>query len=218
MATVQAIRERIEAAAREAGRDPGEITLIAVSKTQPQERVDSVLSQGQRVFGENRVQEAEGRWEPRLGQVAGLELHLIGPLQTNKARAAVELFDFIHTVDRARLVRVLARLAQERGESPGLFVQVNTGDEAQKAGCAVDEVEALVAMIREEALPLHGLMCIPPLADDPVPHFRLLRELAGRVGLEGLSMGMSADFETAVREGATHVRVGSALFGARDYG
>lgn len=218
MATVAAIRARIEAAARAAGRDPGAVTLIAVSKTQPEARVAAVLEQGQRVFGENRVQEAAGRWTPLREQVPGLELHLIGPLQTNKARAAVELFDCIHTVDRARLVQVLARLAQERGESPDLFVQVNTGDEAQKAGCAPGEVDALVEMMRGEGLPLRGLMCIPPVEDDPAVHFRLLRGLAERVGLTGLSMGMSADFETAVREGATHVRVGSALFGERDYG
>ncbi|MBW7922242.1 MAG: YggS family pyridoxal phosphate-dependent enzyme [Rubellimicrobium sp.] len=212
MATLQAIRDRIDAAARGAGRDPGAVTLIAVSKTQPDDRVAAVLAQGQRVFGENRVQEAQSRWEARRD---GLELHLIGPLQTNKARAAVALFDVIHTVDRARLVAVLARLAQERGHSPALFVQVNTGDESQKAGCAVAEVDALVAQVRGEGLPLLGLMCIPPVDADPAPHFRALRAMAERNGLAGLSMGMSADFETAVTEGATHVRVGSALFGAR---
>lgn len=210
--SVQAIRDRIARAAQAAGRDAGDITLIAVSKTQPEDRVSAVLAQGQRVFGENRVQEAAARWSARR---EGLELHLIGPLQTNKARAAVGLFDVIHTVDRARLVTTLARLARERGTSPALFVQVNTGDEAQKAGCAPDDVDSLVAMVRAEGLPLRGLMCIPPVDDDPAPHFNRLREMAERNGLAGLSMGMSADFETAIAEGATHVRVGSAIFGER---
>ncbi len=211
--SVQAIRDRIDRAAQAAGRDAGDITLIAVSKTQPEDRVSAVLAQGQRVFGENRVQEAAARWSARR---EGLELHLIGPLQTNKARAAVGLFDVIHTVDRARLVTTLARLARERGTSPALFVQVNTGDEAQKAGCAPDDVDSLVAMVRAEGLPLRGLMCIPPVDDDPAPHFNRLREMAERNGLAGLSMGMSADFELAVACGATHLRVGSALFGARE--
>lgn len=218
MGNLAEIRDRIERAAQAAGRRAEDITLIAVSKTQPPERVDAVLRAGQRIFGENRVQEAESRWPPLKGDHRGLALHLIGPLQTNKARAAVELFDIIHTVDRPRLVNTLARLAQERGTSPGLFVQVNTGDEAQKAGCAVEEVDSLVESVRAAGLPLLGLMCIPPLDEDPAPHFRLLRELAARNGLKGLSMGMSADFETAVACGATHVRIGSAIFGARDHG
>jgi len=215
MGEVQTIRGRIESAARRAGRDPAAVTLIAVSKTQPAARVAAVLEQGQRVFGENRVQEAEARWTPLREGVPGLDLHLIGPLQTNKARAAATLFGTIHSVDRPRLVTALARLAQERGESPALFVQVNTGEEEQKAGCAPADVDSLVRQVRAEGLPLLGLMCIPPAGADPVPHFRMLRGMADSNGLAGLSMGMSADFEAAVAEGATHVRVGSALFGER---
>ena len=215
MSKVHEIRQRIDMAARAVGREPDEITLIAVSKTQTPDRVAAVLAQGQRIFGENRLQEAESRWPPLLGAHEGLELHLIGPLQTNKARAAMALFDAIHTVDRPRLVTTLSRLAQERGDCPDLFVQVNTGEEAQKAGCAPADVDALVAQVRGEGLPLRGLMCIPPLDDDPIPHFRRLREMAERSGLTGLSMGMSADFELAIVEGATHIRVGSALFGER---
>jgi len=215
MGNLAQIRARIEQAAQTAGRKADEITLIAVSKTQPADRVAAALEAGQRIFGENRVQEAETRWPPLRAAHDGIELHLIGPLQTNKARAAMELFDYIHTVDRPRLVNTLARLAQERGECPGLFIQVNTGDEAQKAGCAVADVDSLVKAVQARGLPLLGLMCIPPVDEDPVPHFRLLRELADRNGLTGLSMGMSADFETAIAEGATHVRVGSAIFGER---
>ena len=213
-----AIRSRLSAAEARAGRKPGSVTLIAVSKVQPEDRVRAVLSAGQRIFGENRVQEAEGRWTPLRAEVPGVELHLIGPLQTNKARAAVALFDAIHTLDRPRLAETLARLAQERGASPSVFVQVNTGREPQKAGCLPEEADALVALARGLDLPVAGLMCIPPESKDPVPHFRSLREMAERNGLPGLSMGMSGDFESAVAEGATHVRVGSAIFGARAAG
>ena len=213
-----AIRLRLSAAEARAGRAPGSVTLIAVSKVQPEDRVRAVLSAGQRIFGENRVQEAEGRWTPLRAEVPGVELHLIGPLQTNKARAAVALFDAIHTLDRPRLAESLARLAQERGASPQVFVQVNTGREPQKAGCLPEEADALVAQARSLDLPVAGLMCIPPEGEDPVPHFRSLREMAERNGLPGLSMGMSGDFESAVAEGATHVRVGSAIFGARAAG
>ena len=213
-----AIRSRLSAAEARAGRAPGSVTLIAVSKVQPEDRVRAVLSAGQRIFGENRVQEAEGRWTPLRAEVPGVELHLIGPLQTNKARAAVALFDAIHTLDRPRLAESLARLAQERGASPQVFVQVNTGREPQKAGCLPEEADALVAQARSLDLPVAGLMCIPPEGEDPVPHFRSLREMAERNGLPGLSMGMSGDFESAVAEGATHVRVGSAIFGARAAG
>ena len=213
-----AIRSRLSAAEAGAGRAPGSVTLIAVSKVQPEDRVRAVLSAGQRIFGENRVQEAEGRWTPLRAEVPGVELHLIGPLQTNKARAAVALFDAIHTLDRPRLAETLARLAQERGASPQVFVQVNTGREPQKAGCLPEEADALVALARTLNLPVAGLMCIPPEGEDPVPHFRGLREMAERNGLLGLSMGMSGDFESAVAEGATHVRVGSAIFGARAAG
>ncbi|MCC7319471.1 MAG: YggS family pyridoxal phosphate-dependent enzyme [Rubellimicrobium sp.] len=215
MSGLSTIRERVAAAAGAAGRAADSVTLIAVSKTQPADRIAAVLDEGQRVFGENRVQEAEGRWPPLRAARGPIELHLIGPLQTNKARAAVTLFDAIHTVDRPRLVESLARLAQERGTSPDLFVQVNTGNEPQKAGCDPDGVDALVARMRAADLPVRGLMCIPPAEGDPVPHFRALAAMAARNGLAGLSMGMSADFEAAIAEGATHVRVGSAIFGAR---
>ena len=216
--SLAAITQRLRAAESRAGRPAGSVTLIAVSKVQPEDRVRAVLAQGQRVFGENRVQEAEGRWTPLRAEVPNVALHLIGPLQTNKARAAVALFDAIHSVDRARLATTLARLADERGASPELFVQVNTGAEPQKAGCAVAETDSLVAEVRGLGLPLVGLMCIPPEDADPVPHFRLLADLAARNGLAGLSMGMSGDFEAAVACGATHVRVGSAIFGARGAG
>jgi len=213
--TLATITERLRAAERNAGRAPGSVTLIAVSKVQPPERVEAVLDQGQRVFGENRVQEAQGRWPGFQARFAGISLHLIGPLQTNKARAAVEMFDAIHTVDRPKLAVTLARLADERGQSPDLFVQVNTGAEPQKAGVLPDGVDALVDEVRGLGLPLVGLMCIPPVDADPEPHFRLLAGMAARNGLSGLSMGMSDDFETAVACGATHVRVGSAIFGWR---
>lgn len=216
--SLDAITRRLRAAEAAAGRPAGSVTLIAVSKVQPAERVEAVLEAGHRVFGENRVQEAEGRWPPFQARYPGISLHLIGPLQTNKARAAVALFDAIHSVDRSRLATTLARLADERGTSPDLFIQVNTGAEPQKAGCAVAETDALVAEVRALSLPLRGLMCIPPEDQDPVPHFRLLADLAVRNGLAGLSMGMSGDFEAAVACGATHVRVGSAIFGARATG
>lgn len=212
---LEAIRDRLRAAEGRAGRPPGAVTLVAVSKTQAEERVRAVLAAGQRVFGENRVQEAQGRWLPLREEVPDLELHLVGPLQTNKARAAVDLFRAIHSLDRPRLAETLARLAQERGAAPELFVQVNTGREPQKAGCDPSEADALVARARALDLPVLGLMGIPPEGRDPVPHFRMLREMAARNGLGGLSMGMSGDFEAAVAEGATHVRVGSAIFGAR---
>ncbi|MCC0075581.1 MAG: YggS family pyridoxal phosphate-dependent enzyme [Rhodobacter sp.] len=213
--TLATITDRLRAAERNAGRAPGSVTLIAVSKVQPPERVEAVLDQGQRVFGENRVQEAQGRWPAFQARFAGISLHLIGPLQTNKARAAVEMFDAIHTVDRLKLATTLARLADERGQSPDLFVQVNTGAEPQKAGVLPDGVDALVTEVRGLGLPLVGLMCIPPAEAAPAPHFRMLAEMAARNGLTGLSMGMSDDFETAVACGATHIRVGSAIFGSR---
>lgn len=213
--TLDAITERVRQAECRAGREPGSVTLIAVSKVQPEVRVRAVLEQGQRVFGENRVQEAQGRWPALQAEFDGISLHLIGPLQTNKARAAVEMFDAIHSVDRVKLADTLARLADELGRCPDLFVQVNTGAEPQKAGILPSETDALVARVRELGLPLKGLMCIPPFDADPTPHFRMLAEMAKRNGLNGLSMGMSDDFETAIELGATHVRVGSAIFGAR---
>ena len=213
--SLSSILERLAGAEARAGRAPGSVTLIAVSKVQPPERVESVLDQGQRVFGENRVQEAQGRWPPFQARYPGISLHLIGPLQTNKARVAVGMFDAIHSVDRLKLAETLARLADETGRCPDLFVQVNTGAEPQKAGVLPEGVEVLVAQVRGLGLPLVGLMCIPPDGQDPAPHFTMLADMAARNGLAGLSMGMSGDFETAVALGATHVRVGSAIFGER---
>ena len=212
------IRRRINAAEAAAGRPAGAVTLIAVSKVQPSERVEAVLSAGQRVFGENYVQEAAGKWPAWRERFPGVELHMIGPLQTNKLKLALDLFDAIHTLDRASLAEKLARQVQARGACPRLFVQVNTGAEPQKAGILPDQADAFVAACRALDLTLEGVMCIPPEDGDPLPHFRALRAIADRNGLPGLSMGMSADFEAAIAEGATHVRVGSAIFGARDYG
>ena len=211
------IRRRIAAAEQQAGRAPGSVTLIAVSMVQPDDRVVAVLEAGQRVFGENYVQEAQGKWPGWRDRWPGVQLHMIGPLQSNKAKQAVGLFDAIHTLDRMSLARKLAQAVEAQGHAPELFVQVNTGDEPQKAGILVDELPGFLAQVREMGLNPQGLMCIPPESEDPRPHFRLLRELAEGAGLAGLSMGMSADFEAAIAEGATHVRVGSAIFGARDY-
>ncbi|MRX49722.1 YggS family pyridoxal phosphate-dependent enzyme [Paracoccus sp. S-4012] len=209
------ITARITAACRAAGRAPDAVTLIAVSKLQPPERVTAVLAEGQRVFGENYVQEAQRKWPGWRGEWPGVELHLVGPLQGNKAKAAVQLFDAIHSLDRVALAERLARVVQAEGRAPQLFVQVNTGAEPQKAGVLPDEAEAFVARCRTLDLAPAGLMCIPPEGDDPVPHFRLLGRLARDCGLDMLSVGMSADFEAAIAEGATHVRVGSAIFGDR---
>ncbi len=207
------IQSRIAAAEARAGRAPGSVTLVAVSKTQPWEHIAPVLDAGQKVFGENRVQEAMERWGSRR---EGLELRLIGPLQTNKAREAVAFFDVIETVDREKLARVLAEEIQRAGKAPRLYVQVNTGEEAQKAGIAPGEADAFIAACRGTyGLAVEGLMCIPPVDQDPAPHFARLRAIAERNGVEKLSMGMSDDFEIAIAEGATSVRVGSALFGAR---
>jgi len=210
------IRDRIAAAEVRAGRPAGSVTLVAVSKTQPSEHIAPVLEAGQKVFGENRVQEAMERWGERR---AGLELRLIGPLQTNKAREAVGFFDVIETLDREKLARVLADEIQRAGQAPRLYIQVNVGEETQKAGIAPAEADAFIAACRGTyGLGIEGLMCIPPFDQDPAPHFALLREIAARNGVEKLSMGMSDDFETAVAEGATSVRVGSAIFGSRTYG
>ncbi|WP_194097789.1 YggS family pyridoxal phosphate-dependent enzyme [Marivivens aquimaris] len=211
------IKSRITAAEKESGRAAGSVTLIAVSKVQPNERVEAVLNQGQRVFGENKVQEAQGKWPDFRSKFDGVELHLIGPLQSNKVRAAMGIADAIHSVDRPKLAETIARIAQEEGHCPKLFIQVNTGEEPQKAGVLPAEVDGFVAHCRELSLPVVGLMCIPPADEDPAPHFAMLREFAERNGLEGLSMGMSGDFEKAIAFGATHVRVGSAIFGERDY-
>lgn len=211
------IQSRIETAATAAGRKPEDVTLIAVSKVQRPERIAAVLEAGQRVFGENRVQEAAGRWPDFQARFSGIKLHLIGPLQTNKARQAVEMFDVIHTLDRPKLAETLARLADERGSCPDLFVQINTGAEAQKAGVLPEDADGFIAQVRALGLPLVGVMCIPPVEDAPSLHFALLAKIAARNGLTGLSMGMSADFESAIALGATHVRVGSAIFGERAY-
>ena len=213
--SIQEIKTRINKAATDSGRATDEISLIAVSKVQPNERVQAVLETGHKTFGENRVQEALGKW-PNFQQNFGeMDLHLIGPLQTNKARQAVELFGAIHSVDRPKLATTLARLAQERGASPDIFIQVNTGEEPQKAGILPSETDAFVAECRELDLPVKGLMCIPPVEEEASLHFALLAKMAQRNGLAGLSMGMSDDFEKAIQFGATHLRVGSAIFGAR---
>ena len=211
------VRARIDAACRSAGRDPADVVLTAVSKTQPPEAIDAILATGQRVFGENRVQEAQGRWADRIAGLSALELRLIGPLQTNKAEEAVALFDVIETLDREKLARALADAAQKRGRSPRVLVQVNTGAEPQKAGVSPDATDALVASARDVyGLTVEGLMCIPPADQDAEPHFEMLRALAERNGLSVLSMGMSGDYEAAIGCGATHVRVGTALFGERN--
>ncbi|MEM9146241.1 MAG: YggS family pyridoxal phosphate-dependent enzyme [Pseudomonadota bacterium] len=211
------IQSRIAAAAEEAGRAAGDVSLVAVSKVQPNDRVEAVLEAGHRVFGENRVQEAASKWPAFRERYANIELHLLGPLQTNKARQAVELFDVIESVDRPKLARRLAELFAETGRRLPCFLQVNTGEEAQKAGILPADIDTFVAECRGLDLPIAGLMCIPPIDEEPALHFALLSSIAERNGLTGLSMGMSGDFETAVRLGATVVRVGSAIFGARDY-
>jgi len=212
------IQSRIRKAEANAGRTSGDVTLIAVSKMQPNQRVEEVLTQGHRIFGENRVQEAAGKWPGFREQFDDIELHLIGPLQTNKARQAFELFQSIHSVDRPKLATTIARLAQEMGHCPDLFLQVNTGEEPQKAGVLPGDSDAFINDCKALDLPVKGLMCIPPADEEPSLHFALLAKIAKRNGLLGLSMGMSGDFESAIALGATHVRVGSAIFGARDYG
>ncbi|WP_300535270.1 YggS family pyridoxal phosphate-dependent enzyme [uncultured Mameliella sp.] len=209
------IQDRIAKACTEAGREAEEVQLIAVSKVQPLERVEAVLTEGHRLFGENRVQEAAGKWPDFKARFDNVSVHLIGPLQTNKARQAFELFDAIHSVDRPKLARTIARIAQEEGHCPELFIQVNTGEEEQKAGVLPGDADGFIAECREMDLPVRGLMCIPPVEETPSLHFSLLRKIAERNGLGGLSMGMSSDFEQAIALGATHVRVGSAIFGDR---
>ena len=209
------IVRRVRTATAAAGRAAGAVELIAVSKVQPPERVIPVLEAGHRSFGENYVQEAVAKWPELRSRFAGLRLHMIGPLQSNKAGAALDLFDAIHTLDRPSLARRLARLAQERGRCPELFVQVNTGSEPQKAGVLPQDADRFIADCRAMDLLPVGLMCIPPEDEDPAPHFARLARIAAHNGLSGLSMGMSGDFEPAIAAGATHVRVGSAIFGAR---
>ena len=215
---LEEVHKAIAAAAREAGRDPQAITLIAVSKTHDAETIRPVLEAGQRHFGENRVQEARAKWPPLREQFPGTTLHLIGPLQTNKVRQAVELFDVIHSVDREKLARHLAKEMEKQGRRLPVFIQVNTGEEPQKAGIPPAEADAFVHLCREElGLDVAGLMCIPPVSEPPAPHFALLEKIARRNGLTRLSMGMSGDFEEAIALGATHVRVGTAIFGARHH-
>jgi pyridoxal phosphate enzyme (YggS family) len=212
-----AVRERIAQACVEVGRDPASVILTAVSKTQGPEALEAGLATGQRVFGENRVQEAQSHWAERRAALPDLELRLIGPLQTNKAVEAVELFDVIETLDREKLAAALAAAVAKTGRRPRILVQVNTGAEPQKAGVLPEGADALIAVARDvHGLTVEGLMCIPPADEAPEPHFKLLAEIAARNGLSVLSMGMSGDYETAVRDGATHVRVGSALFGERN--
>jgi pyridoxal phosphate enzyme (YggS family) len=211
-----AIQAAIARAARDVGRSPADITLVAVSKTFPPEAIEPVLAAGQRVSGENYVQDAKAKWPALRERHDGVELHLIGPLQSNKAKDAVALFDAIHTLDRPSLAQALAKEIARQGRAPRLLVQVNTGEEPQKGGVPPGEVDAFLAACRETyGLTVSGLMCIPPAADPPSPHFALLNAIAARNGLALLSMGMSADFEAAIQLGATHVRVGTAIFGAR---
>ena len=210
------MRARVAVACVEADRDPASVVLTAVSKTQPAEALDAALATGQRVFGENRVQEAQNHWAERRAALPDLELRLIGPLQTNKAVEAVELFDVIETLDRDKLAAALSAAMTKTGRRPRVLVQVNTGAEPQKAGVLPQDADALIAAARDvHGLNIEGLMCIPPAEEAPEPHFRLLTEIAVRNGLSVLSMGMSGDYETAISSGATHVRVGSALFGER---
>jgi pyridoxal phosphate enzyme (YggS family) len=213
-----AVKQEIARACREASRDPATVTLVAVSKTFTAEAIESIIAAGQNVFGENRVQEAKAKWPELLKRTPGLELHMIGPLQSNKAKEAVALFQAIHSVDRPSLCEALAKEISSQGRRPRLFVEINTGAEAQKAGVLPQDADAFVARCRDHyGLTIDGLMCIPPADEAPAPHFALTAKIAARNGLKLLSMGMSADYAVAIAMGATHVRVGSAIFGARDY-
>ncbi len=209
------IKKQIKKAEVDSSVSIGSVKLIAVSKVQPNEKVEAVLEQGHRVFGENRVQEAQSKWPILKEKYNGVELHIIGPLQTNKTRVAMEIADSIHTLDRLKLAKNLARIAQEIGKCPELFVQVNTGEEPQKSGIFPNETQTFVKECRKLDLPIVGLMCIPPIDEEASLHFALLKNIAEDCGLVGLSMGMSSDFEKAISFGATHIRVGSAIFGER---
>ena len=213
--SLKEIKNQVLQAEIEFSRVVGSVNLIAVSKVQPNERIEAVLEQGHRIFGENRIQEAQSKWPDFKEQFEGIELHIIGPLQTNKTRAAMELADCIHTLDRTKLATTMARIAQELGKCPELFVQVNTGDEPQKSGVSPKETQAFVKECLDMDLPVRGLMCIPPVNEEASLHFVLLKNIAEDCGLSDLSMGMSSDFEKAISFGATHVRVGSAIFGDR---
>ncbi|EIZ79262.1 hypothetical protein WSK_2107 [Novosphingobium sp. Rr 2-17] len=212
---LEAVRDRIAQAARIAGRDPAAVQLIAISKTHPADAITPLIDQGQRVFGENRVQEAQSKWPALLEATPGLSLHLVGQLQSNKADDAVALFDCIHSLDRPSLVTALGKAMDKAGRQVPCFLQVNIGAEEQKGGCAITEVPTLLALARDAQVPVAGLMCVPPAGIEAAPFFALLAKIAADQGLAQLSMGMSDDFETAVMLGATHVRVGSALFGTR---
>ncbi len=213
---IDAVRRAIDAACRHAGRPPQSVILLAVSKTYGAAAIEPVIAAGQRVFGENRVQEAEAKWPALRGRYPDLSLHLIGALQSNKAKEALALFDAIHSVDRPSLCAALAKEIQKTGRAPLMFVQVNTGAEPQKGGVLPEQADEFIAACRATYdLPISGLMCIPPVEEAPAPHFALTAKIAGRNGLQLLSMGMSADFDIAIRFGATHVRVGTAIFGSR---
>jgi PLP dependent protein len=210
------VREKIEQACREARRDPATVTLVAVTKTFDAGAMEPVIAEGQRTFGENRVHEAKTKWPPLRARHPGIELHLVGPLQSNKTKDAVALFDAVHSLDRPRLAEALAREIARQGRTPTLFVELNTGAEPQKSGVLPEETDAFVAACRERhGLTISGLMCIPPFDEPPAPHFALTAKIARRNGLSLLSMGMSADFPLAIQFGATHVRIGTAIFGAR---
>lgn len=211
------VEARIAQQLERSGRPAGDVDLIAVSKVQPLDRVQAILDSGHRIYGENKVQEAASKWPAFREQYSGITLHLIGPLQTNKARQAMELAQAIHSVDRPKLANTIARLAQEIGQCPDLFIQVNTGEEDQKAGILPMDADGFVAECQSMDLPIKGLMCIPPIDEEAALHFALLAKIAARNGLTGLSMGMSGDYEKAIALGATHVRVGSAIFGDRTY-
>ncbi|MFS4439473.1 YggS family pyridoxal phosphate-dependent enzyme [Paracoccaceae bacterium GXU_MW_L88] len=215
--SLEDITTRLRNAAENAGRNPDDITLIAVSKRQEEARIREVLEAGHRVFGENQVQEAQGRWPDYREEFEGVKLHLIGPLQSNKVNTAFDLVDAFHALDREKIARKFADKAQEAGRSPDLFIQVNTGEEPQKAGVLPSEADDFIATCRGMDLPVKGLMVIPPVDETPSLHFALLAKIAKRNGLDGLSMGMSDDFEEAIALGATHIRVGSAIFGKRAY-
>ena len=213
---LETVRAAVAGAAEKARREPASVSLIAVSKTFDASEIRPVLDAGQRVFGENRVQEAQGKWPELRAAYPDLELHLIGPLQSNKAADAVALFDAIHTIDRPKIAKAVADEMQKQGKRLQLFVQVNTGEEPQKAGVMPGDAKSFISMCRDELLlDIAGLMCIPPVEEEPAVHFAFLRKLAADVGVHGLSMGMSGDYETAIAFDATHVRVGSAIFGAR---
>jgi hypothetical protein len=214
-ARLDAVQDGMKHAAKLAGRKGDDVTLIAISKTHDADAIRPLIAAGQRVFGENRVQEAEGKWPALIAENPGLELHLVGQLQSNKAEEAVALFDVIHSVDRPSLITALAKAQEKLGKRPHCFLQVNIGDEAQKGGCAIADLPALLEAAHAAGLDVAGLMAVPPQEVEAAPYFALLAELARRHGLSGLSMGMSGDYETAITLGATHIRVGTALFGAR---